>query len=181
MSRRLKRWAGLAVMLLALTACAHGPALREAPEFPLLPPSSFGGSLQVTQVLRAAYGGEESSLQAVVQISPQLLQLTGLSALGQRLFIVQYDGQTLQSPVAEVPARRIVTDLQFAFWPLAPLIEAVAGTDWKLSEPEQGLRRLYWNSRLAAEARTLQTGTPLPRQVWLSNFAQDYSLDIRSD
>ncbi|WP_051362213.1 DUF3261 domain-containing protein [Solimonas soli] len=177
----------------ALAACANGPR-REAPRDaapPLLAPASVGAPLQVQQILHAAYGSDESTLQCVVSDDAETLSVVCLTAMGQRVFTLDYDGRELKAqrapfaPDAIDPAR-IVADLQLAYWPLAALQPAWQRAGYAVSEPRPGLRRVVRDGRLYAEvhealpALVNGRGEGWPARVWLVNLAYGYALDIET-
>ncbi|HUS24284.1 MAG TPA: DUF3261 domain-containing protein [Candidatus Binatia bacterium] len=171
-----------------LAACAAPGAGRPAamPVLPVLSPASYGRSAQLEQVLHAAFGAQEASLQCIVGITPQRLTVLGLTALGQRVFSLEYDGTALKaerSPLApdQVQPERILADLQFALWPLSALQAATTGSPWKVSEPRPGLRRLAYGEQLVAELhRADQAGIGVPARLWLSALRDGYALDIET-
>lgn len=171
-------------LALLLSACG---ALRvhEAPPAPsLLPPSSLGRSVDALQIVHGAYGDQDLGFQCVVEVNPQRLTLVGLSAQGQRVFGLRYDGEKLDVESTELaPAgldpRRVLGDLQLALWPLAVLQQSFAGTGWDLSEPAPAMRRLRRDGRLVAEVH-YAGDDPWRGRSWLSNFESGYSLSIQS-
>lgn len=176
------------LMLLLLTmlgACAM-PVRQDAPALlPLLPPAALGTSHQSRQIVHAAFGEREMSVQCILTVDARQVTVIGLSPLGQRLFDIRYDGQTVaveQSPLlpADLPVQRFLSDLQLAYWPLPAWRAALAGSDWQVSEPVPGTRRLHHHQRLIAEVHQ-PDDTPWQGRLWLSNFEFDYSLSIDAE
>lgn len=169
-----------AVLLAALlSACASVPAAIAPGEFPLLPPASYGRSVQLQQVLHAAYGGNEGSLQCVVDIGPERVLVVGLTAAGQRVFRISWDGTRIEaerSPMAPdaIQPQRILSDLQLALWPLAAL-QSAAGEDWQVSEPRPGVRRLRQGGAIVSEVHDAGGG-----RLWLVSLRHGYTLDVTS-
>lgn len=169
---------------LLLSACSVLGVHRAPASPPLLAPSSLGRSVDALQVVHGAHGGQELSFQCVVAVEPQQLTMVGLSAQGQRVFSLRYDGATLEteSTVLAPPGldpRRVLLDLQLALWPLAVLQQSFAGTPWELGEPAPATRRLRREGRLVAEVH-YAGADPWQGRVWLSNFESGYSLSIES-
>ncbi len=172
------------VLALGLGACASmdAPATpaADAARFPMLTPASFGRSAQLDQVLHAAYGDQEASIQCLVTITPQRISMVGLTALGQRIFTLEYDGTALQAERASfapdrVQPQRILADLQLALWPLDALQAATAAGPWRVTEPRPGLRRLRREGVLIAEVHRADA-----TRLWLTQLRDGYSLDISS-
>lgn len=176
-----------AMALLLASACAQQPqrsAAADAGALPLLAPQSFGAEAQVQQQLHVAYGKDEAALQSVVRIDAARIALIGLSLSGQRLFTLDYDGETLQATRAafapeQIAPERVLADLQFAHWPLAALQAAWAPFGYAVSEPRAGLRQLRRDGQLVAETHSTQAG-PWPARLWLVNLRYGYTLDIES-
>lgn len=169
-----------------LAGCSLVPAASDsAPDFPLLSPASYGSTAQFQQTVFLAHGTDEYSLQCAVGVDTQQLTVRAYSALGQRVFAVHLRDGQLQTDVSpmgpqNLPAQRIVGDLQFALWPLAALQTALSGTAWSAEESRPGLRRLRHDGRLYAERHEGLAAAGVQRW-WLSNLRHGYSLDITSE
>ena len=177
---RVLRLAALAALG---AGCAAVPASAPPPVLPLLSPAALDASHSVEQILHAAYGAGDATLQCIVEVTPQRLRVIGLSALGQRVFTLEQDADGVQAAAsAYAPAfiqpQNIVADMQLAYWPLAAL-QAAAPDGVRVSEPRSGLRRLERNDRLIAEVH-FADADPWNGRLWLVNFEHGYSLDIRS-
>jgi hypothetical protein len=173
------------VALLAAAGLCAGCALwRPAPppDFPLLPPASLGHSLQLEQILHAAHGTRSFTLQSFVSITPERIAVSGFTALGQPVFVVEYDGRDLRAESAgpeTLPPQRLLADLQLALWPLPALqaAAAAAGSAWQITEPAPGTRRVRHGDELLAEIHYAGAARGGSR-MWLVNFAHRYSLII---
>ncbi|MEW6168190.1 MAG: DUF3261 domain-containing protein [Pseudomonadota bacterium] len=165
-----------------LSACAAlPPPPAAAPS--LLPPASLGASHSVEQVLHAAHGAREATLQCIVDIVPERLRVVCVSALGQRVFTLEQTAAELHAERAPFAPRQlapqhILADLQLAYWPLAALQAAVAD-GVRVLEPRAGLRRLQRGERIVAEVHYADAD-PWNGRLWLVNLEHGYSLDIRS-
>ena len=174
----------LTFCVLLLPACALLPQLPPPPA-PLLSPAALDATRTSTQVLNFAYREREFTLQCVVQVSPQSMNLVALGPLGQRAFTLGYDGQKLSADISpQVPKnlspQRVLADLQLALWPLAAWqAQTAADSEWQISEPRAGLRRLRHNGRLIEEVHYADAD-PWNGRFWLVNVALGYTLDIQS-
>jgi hypothetical protein len=108
--------------------------------------------------------------------------MLGLTALGQRLFSVSWDGLELRSdstlPDGALDPLRLLTDLQLATWPLHALRSAAAA-GWSISEPDPDSRRVSRGGEPIVEIRYAGQN-PWEGHLSLVNFPQQYSLDIES-
>jgi hypothetical protein len=133
-------------------------------------------------VLHAAYGERELTLQCALQADATAVTLVALGPLGQRAFTLRYDGQQVEaqsSPYAPqtLPPRRVLADVELALWPLSAWQQQLAGSDWSLTEPRPGLRRLRYRRQLVAEVH--YDGADLWRShLWLANLPLGYTLEI---
>ena len=127
------------LLALSLNACS---LLRPA-EPRLLAPATLQQQLQLNQTLSSNFDGQQQQILTVVKITHDHLLLLGLSAEGQRLFSLDYDGNTLQQnslpAVADkLDAERILRLLQLMYWPLDTL-QSAYGNDYRILE--QGKQR----------------------------------------
>ena len=190
MGRAGARKISLLLASLTLGGCA---LLRPAPvrqpaaaPRPTLSADTLGTSQIARQVVHAAFGERDATLQCVLQVTPERIALVALNAVGLRLFSVTVaNGQTTVERAPGVPdnvqPERILADIQLAYWPLAALQTAYAGTDWNVTEPFTGTRRLLHDGRLAEEVHYAQnTDDHWQGRLWLSNFEFGYSLAVDS-
>lgn len=175
----------LALLFLALiTACAARPPRVAQSGWPPLAPATLGADRTVTQVLRAAFADREMTFNCVVKVDRERVTLVALSAIGERLFTLTFDGtkydvQSAASVPAALQPERLLDDLQLAFWDLSTLQAALAGTPWQVTEPFAHTRRLKRAGQLVAEVHYLDSD-PWTGRLWLVNFAARYSLSIDS-
>ena len=132
-----------------------------------------------------AYGENGATFQCVVRVTEAQVDVIALLPLGPRAFSLSWDGTQLKSESAmkneQAPKpEQMLADLELAFWPLAALQNAALNTDWSISEPQAGTRRIVHRGRLYAEVRHDRGGDAWDGRTWLVNFPQGYSLDIES-
>ncbi|MGH8541785.1 MAG: DUF3261 domain-containing protein [Stenotrophobium sp.] len=153
---------------------------------PTLPAASLGATRAAQQVLHAAFGDRDATMQCLVDVTPARISVIGLNAVGLRLFSVKVEnGQTTVERSPGVPdtvqPARILADIELAYWPLTALQTAYANTPWQVSEPFPGTRRLLRDGRLIAEVHYAQpSGDRWQGRLWLSNFEFGYSLAVDS-
>ncbi len=174
----------VALAALLLSACGVLPVHERPPSPPLLTPSSLGRSVGALQIVHGAYGEQDLAFQCVVEVTLQQLTMVGLSAQGQRVFSLRYDGNKVDAESTALAPdgldpQRVLVDLQLALWPLAALQQSFAGTPWELTEPAPATRRLRREGRLVAEVH-YGGADPWQGQLWLSNFESGYTLGIES-
>lgn len=179
-----------ALLLLAtlLGGCAtfakSAPAPANYTPLPTLPASTLGQSRSALQIVRAAFGQQEATMQSAVDVTPERLQVVALSAMGLRLFGVTVEnGKTTVERAPGIPEQvqpeQILRDIQFCYWPLAALQAGYKGTPWEVSEPFAGTRRLKRDGQLIAEVHYAKPGTdPWNSRLWLANFEYRYSLAV---
>jgi hypothetical protein len=172
------------VLALCLAGCAAAPAARPAASRPLMAPATLGEERAVNQVVRAALGARELTFNCVVSVKDGVMSVTGLNAVGVRLFSVRHDGSRVQADTAAgVPAEfdpaHLVADLQLVYWPLATLQSGLREAGWQLSDATPGTRRLRRGDRLVAEVH-YATDDAWTGRSWLVNFEHGYSLQVDS-
>jgi Protein of unknown function (DUF3261) len=174
-------------LCLLLGACATPPAPPQAVDqvpdaWPLLPPAALGRTVQVKQILHAAFAASTVDLQCALTVEPDRVTVVGLTPLGLRAFTIGYDGTRVDAQRApQVPAfidgARLLDDIQLVFWPLPALQAALAPAGWIVIEPFSGTRRLLRGDALIAEVHYAGTD-PWSGRVWLVNFRNRYTLTI---
>lgn len=179
--------AGMASTGALLGGCA-APSASSVPaarvELPLLrlPPSALGDAswaysqrLSVTRLDRPDARAQQVDVQ--LQLNASGLLLAGF-ALGQRVLLMQWDGQQLQVTrhprlPAEVDTDRMLRDLCLVFWPADAVRGALpAGWTWDATPDGQTLRQ--------GTAVQLTVRRPTPNQVEILNTAEGYRLLIDS-
>ncbi len=147
-----------------------------------LPPSALGTAsyaysqrLSVTRLDRPQARAQQVDLQ--LQLDASGLLLAGF-ALGQRVLLMQWDGEQLQVTrhprlPAEVDTDRMLRDLCLVFWPVDAVRAALpAGWTWVETADGQVLRQ--------GDTVHLTVRRPSPQQVDLLNTAEGYRLLIDS-
>ncbi len=176
----MKPLPALAAMLL-LTACAHAPRTPEGPAPRALAPVSAVSPRSASQVIHAAFGDRAATLRTALEVSASGIKLVGVTATGQRLFTVSYDGTTVSAErgafaPADIQPERVLADMQLALWPLPALRQAL-GDGYEVAEPFGGVRRLRRDGRLVAEVH-YAGGDPWAGRLWLVSFEHGYSLTV---
>lgn len=184
----LSRRAALALLPAMLAACAMPAApLSTRPRLPQLhlPPAELARSLSLVQRLSVyRLDTPEAAPQTVdVQLEADAsgLRLAGF-ALGQRILMLQWDGQQLRvqrHPLlpAEVDTDRMLRDLCLVYWPLAAL-RGHLPEGWTL-EAEAQRRRLLHEGREVLSIAFEPQGVD-GEKIELINQAESYRLLIES-
>jgi hypothetical protein len=185
MNRQLGSAIALCVLLAACTTPPQAPdddTQRAPDDWPLSPPSALGRSVQVKQILHAAFGDETVDLQCVLTVAPDRLTVVGVTPLGVRAFSIAYDGNRVDAQRASqapsfIGGARLLDDIQLVFWPLPALQAALTPSGWTVVEPFVGTRRLLRDRTLIAEVHYAGTD-PWSGRAWLVNFRDRYTLSI---
>ena len=174
---------GLRLLLAAsvlLAGCVTHPVRNDA-KTPLAPPSELSPR-NASQVIHAVYGARAVTLRTAIQLDAAGLKVVGVTATGQRLFTVSWDGSAVSAQKsAFVPAsldpERVLADVELALWPLAAVRAAFGQAGLDVTEPFPGVRRLRRGDALIAEVH-YTTADPWSGRLWFVNFEFDYSLTI---
>jgi predicted Rdx family selenoprotein len=165
----------------ALPKSAAPPAAISG--FAPLSPHTLGGDRRAQQVLRAAFATQELTLTSVVDVHGDELNVVGVTPTGQRVFALKLIGTQLtvdaRDAATGIPPQQLLNDLQLAYWPLAQLRQAFAGSIWRVKEIEAHTRRLYRDDKLVAEVHYADPD-PWSGRFWLVNFQFGYSLAVES-
>ena len=166
--------------LALLAGCATRPT-HEAAKIPLAPPAALDART-ASQVIHAVYGARAMTLSTAIQLDPAGLKVVGVTATGQRLFTVSWDGATVSAQKSafvpdNVEPERVLADVQLALWPLAAVQAAFGKAGLEVTEPFAGVRRLRRGDALIAEVH-YASADPWNGRLWFVNFEFDYSLTI---
>ena len=175
----------ICAVLLIFTGCAQLSRRAVLPKLALAP-SSFGGQLAQTQrltfsPLRANKRAESAVIDALLEITPDTLQLVGF-ILNQQMFKLHWDGakliaeQSEKLPVSVTPAQ-VLRDVQWVYWPNSA-IQAALPSAWQIQTREQQ-RELRQNGRLWLLIR-YQTDAQRNGIIELENLAEGYRLQIEA-
>lgn len=147
--RMLWTWLPALAACLLVAACAQAPkgtpayeAAAEHGQPPLiqLAPASLGQAIAEQQRLAlAGPSGQRISLDAMLEVDSQSVRLAFLQ-MGQVVARLEWDGQALRTTQVpqwpeQVSAERILSDLQFARWPLAAVRQALP-PPWTMVQEE---------------------------------------------
>ena len=188
---RLAKVGFLGLIIWLVSGCAGLPGKRELPAMPLLPPSALGQHWQLTQTVAFRHPAlpveaMPTRLLAAWSVTAARLDFAGLTATGQSLFKLGYDGELFTeeySPVLSVklPGRDIIAQLQLAYWPLAAINTQLRGTPWRLVEAHQS-RQLYLGDEQVLDIQFLPGAhvAPVIERIEISNLLTQYRLSIQT-
>lgn len=182
---------GLIGLTLLAAGCSSlpGPAQPAVVPALALSPASLGSDINLAQQLHLA-GSRHTLLRRIVngqtldaqlEVDAQDVRLAAF-AMGTRVFTMHWDGSTLNAEqgsllLPRVDARRILRDIQLAYWPAAA-VQAALPPSWTLEEQENR-RTLKFEGR---EVVVLHyAGSPAWQgQTLLDNHLEGYRLRIES-
>src|SRR5574343_466529 len=156
MNRTRRQWLmGSLAGLQVLAGCAPGPAADASSAAPLfsLPPASLGRQLAWRQQLVAEVAERPlPPLEVLLQCDDAEL-LVALVGAGRTLGRLRWDGLQLRAEwpptwPERLAAERMLSDLQLALWPLAPL-QAALPPGWSLDDAD-AVRQLRQGDRVVA-------------------------------
>lgn len=152
MSSLWRLWV-LCGMLSLLWGCPHhhrpasrGVTIASGVTIPLLPASALGRSLAASQRFTSHFRGKQQTLYFQVEVEPRRIAMVGLTPVGVRLFVLQYQGgKVLYQPQpffkAPLQPRHILADFQLVYWPLATLQAALGPQGIRIRERQTGQGR----------------------------------------
>jgi hypothetical protein len=148
---------------------------------PLAAPAALSARA-ATQVIHAVYGSRAMTLSTAIQLDASGLRVVGVTATGQRLFTVSWNGTDVSAQKSafvpgDVDPERVLADVQLALWPLPAVQEAFGKAGLEVTEPFAGVRRMRRGAALIAEVH-YAGADPWNGRLWFVNFQYDYSLTI---
>lgn len=178
---RLHRRCALIALAACLSGCrtpAHTPDPVPAMPALRLPPATLGRALAVQQQVQIRLrDGVQQSAEVLLEVDERGLQMA-LLVMGQTVARLNWDGQNLIEQrstwaPAELSGERILSDLQFALWPLAEVKQAFT-SPWA-AQGTSTERLLLYRSRPVMYLRTLSAEV-----IEIDNVLQGYTLTIRT-
>jgi hypothetical protein len=165
--------------LLFLAGCAT--QVQHAAQLSLAPPAALSAR-SASQVIHAVYGARAMTLSTAIQLDAAGLNVVGVTATGQRLFTVSWNGTAVSARKSafvpdSVDPERVLADVQLALWPLPDVQTAFGKAGLEVTEPFAGVRRLRRGDALIAEVH-YASADPWNGRLWFVNFEYDYSLTI---
>ncbi|MEO8062544.1 MAG: DUF3261 domain-containing protein [Pseudomonadota bacterium] len=162
-----------------LTGCAT--QVQHTAKVPLAAPGDLSPRT-ASQVIHAVYGARAMTLSTAIQLDATSLKVVGLTATGQRLFTVSWNGTAVSAQKStfvpdNVDPERVLADVQLALWPLPAVQKSFGKAGLEVTEPFAGVRRLRRGDALIAEVHYTH-GDPWNSRLWFVNFEFDYSLTI---
>lgn len=178
-----------AAVMALLQSCSHqasreGPATAGQQGILTLPsPPGYPARLTVVQQLHAVHGGQQTRLEAVLQLSDQRVSVVFTLPLGPRVATIQWTAEgvrvrsDLDTPeTRRIPAERVLADVVLAFWPedsvaahLSPGLSLLAG-------PNE--RRVLRGNIPLAEVRIEDGADPWNGRTVVVHHVLDYRIII---
>lgn len=125
------RYVNLLFLVTLLCGCQHSTPLASQPMAWLapgtkvrLPPPSLTQPVRSQQMLTGNFKGKSQSLLVMLDANSDKLSLAGLSPLGIRLFMLNYDAKGLHTEQSIVvphlpPASQVLADVMLSFYPIS--------------------------------------------------------------
>lgn len=163
-------------LVAALSGCMPRPLIQP------LGPAALGRSVEARQQVTVHYRGKTRRLQMALRVVPDDLTLVGLSAMGQRVFTLGWNGRSIErgrglDAGKRIPAKRILADLELAYWPLPALRQALTDPDLRLQQ--LGNTRTLWRGTKLIWLAYRAHGNPWHSRLTIYNARLGYRLDVK--
>jgi hypothetical protein len=152
----------------------------------LLPPSSLGGSLSLSQLVVGEFLDQRHSLHVEVEVTPTRLVVVGLTPLGVPLFILEQEAgeikvKTLGSESLPFNPRLMLSDFQIAYWPIATLRNKFQTFGLTVRQAaSQSLREVLAESGEVLVAVTYRNKADKLGDITVEHFDPPYRLQIKT-
>lgn len=172
----------LAACASARTPSGHDDHLTEA----LLPPSSLGGSLSLSQRVVGEFEGQKWSFRVEADVTPTQLTMIALSPLGIPLFSLEQSSEaviveTFSPEPLPFDPRFILLDFQLAHWPTTVLKAKFISLGLHLeAERSGGWRKLLGKSNELLAEVSYRQGTSDGADIIIEHFDFSYRLEIET-
>jgi hypothetical protein len=174
----------LCIALLAGCSLPSAPPPRPQPPpwqyYPLLPPASYGGSVELDQRLEGEFRAQRFALHVRLEIDATRLLVVGFTPFQTRAFMLHYDGKTLAfenltGHSMPFPPAVMLSDIQQVMWPLLPSRQG-----WHVENNALArVRQVFFGNQLVTQIQYNEL-SPREGDSLLSNMTYGYQLRIRS-
>jgi hypothetical protein len=175
---------------LGLMACSTLPNAEKLPEFPLFDPLDLDQNIKITQVVTNKADDKSQVMLAAWSVNNGVMDLIGLTITGQKILHLNYDGKNLveeysQFLKAPINGRTVVSQIQFAYWPLDKIQQQLTDSLWMLVQ-DQKQREITFKGNTVTTIKS-KVGEVTPEQfnqIWpelvLESPALEQDLTIKS-
>ena len=175
-------WLFVVTMLLMGCAGPHrtGAQQESLRYYPLLLPSSYGGTLVIEQFLDGSAKEEHFQLHSQLEIDAHQILVLGFTAFQTRAFALRYDGKSVNfenftERRLPFPPVMIISDMQKILWPTLPNQDG-----WSIVDDASTRVRLVLFEGQVATRIQYQGTSPLNGDVELVDLLYGYQLRIRT-
>jgi Protein of unknown function (DUF3261) len=173
----------LTSLLGLLAGCAVFATRPADPGLFLLPPSAAGRQASLAQSVRMTSDkGATFEALAAVEIDPRWLRVAALGPMGNRIMLLEWDGQRYQEErdphlPADFPLKVVLRDLEFALFPAAAVRKALPSSAWVLLEtPRARELRLDGTPVIRID---YSSDDPYTSTIHFKHLTLGYQLEIR--
>ena len=171
----------LLLMLVGLWGCATSTLRGDLPII-RLSPSSLGFELSGVQTMSVTVGDHTRSFDVALEVDSDSVRMA-IMQLGQTVAKLTWNGKSIDEKIASgwprvVSAQRVLSDLQFVWWPEEQVRNSLP-EGWRLTQlPNE--RCLWLESNLVTSARIVAPGHIELKQYSIGYTVQIYGQDIGS-
>jgi hypothetical protein len=178
----MRLWLSVLTMLFMGCASPHRMASQQEAfhYYPLLLPSSYGGTVAIEQFLDGWAKGEHFQLHSQLEIDAHQILVLGFTAFQTRAFTLRYDGTAvtfenftdLRMPF---PPVMILSDIQKVLWPALPNQDG-----WSIVDDAIARVRLVFFEGQVVTRIQYEGASPLDGDVELVDLLYGYQFRIRT-
>jgi hypothetical protein len=142
-------------------------------------PPAYPETTTLRQTVLAHYGPMSGAFEAIIDLSPQQVQVVVTAAGGPRLATITWNEAGLRKDVTPlamgaIPAENLMADIFVSLWPRAAVAAALpAGSG--LSVEADGSRVIWYGDQMVLEVRR---DAEHPDRVHVRNHALDYDVTV---
>ncbi len=179
--------AAVLIPLAMVAACAHHPDMHTRAfiarhtSLTLPTPPAYPETKSFVQTGRARYGALSGAFEAVVELSPEQVQIVVTAVSGPRLATITWNAagvdidRTVLAPPG-VPVENILSDMFISLWP-PDVVRASLPHNVTLTVDDDGGRTLRRGDEVLLEVRPDSAD---PTRVVVRNHAFDYEITVVS-
>jgi Protein of unknown function (DUF3261) len=178
----MRLWLSVLTMLFMGCASPHRMASQQEAfhYYPLLLPSSYGGTVAIEQFLDGWAKGEHFQLHSQLEIDAHQILVLGFTAFQTRAFTLRYDGtavtfENFTDRRMPFPPVMILSDIQKVLWPALPNQDG-----WSIVDDAIARVRLVFFEGQVVTRIQYEGASPLDGDVELVDLLYGYQFRIRT-
>lgn len=141
----------------------------------------------LNQHIKGAFNGQEHSVDAVLKISKNEMDVVALATFGIRIFTMKYDGRNIDFKVSslvknnqQIKAEYILADMQLIYYPLDEIRRNLFGNVEVKEIKKNGMQRIFYSNKTPFIKISYSGDDVFKSEIRYQNLVRKYQYSIRN-